>query len=93
LETERRHIAIKIYGDMKATGIRFSTMHEAFKSGVFGVIKYNPEGSVHIEAEGFPEQIERFEAWCCKTAAKYNNAKIEINSDKLIGYNEFNIID
>lgn len=78
---------------MKDTGIRFSTMHEAYKAGVFGITKYTADGAVYIEAEGNPAQLEEFKAWCLKIAEKYNRKKIEINYNKIIGYTEFNIID
>jgi acylphosphatase len=88
-----RHITIKIFGDLKETGLRFSAMHEAYKAGVNGITKYTSNSAVYIEAEGYPEQLENYKAWCLGIAKKYNNAKIEINSDQIKGYTEFNIID
>lgn len=93
MKPERKHIAIKIYGDLKETGIRFSAMREAYKAGVNGITKYTPDGAIYIEAEGNAEQLDRFKTWCLKTAEKYEKEKTEINYNELIGYQEFNIID
>lgn len=78
---------------MRETGIRFSTMHEAYKVGVFGITKYTADGAVYIEAEGYPAQLERFKERCLKIAENYDREKIEIYYNKIIGYTEFNIID
>ncbi|MCF8403886.1 MAG: acylphosphatase [Bacteroidales bacterium] len=93
MKTERENIAIKIYGDLKEQGIRFSSMHEAYKTGVKGIAKYTPDGAVYIEAEGPPEQVKLFKAWCLKTAEKYDHEKTEIHSGKIKDYTDFNIID
>ena len=87
------HLTIIIGGSLKESGIRFSAMHEAYKAGVNGTIKYTSDGAAYIEAEGYPEQVERFKNWCLKIAAKYDNRKIEIIPDKIKGFTEFNIID
>ena len=93
METERTHLAIKIYGELKEQGLRFSTMHEAYKTGVKGIAKYTPDGAVYIEAEGLPEQVEVFKSWCLKIAEKYDSNKTEVIYSEIRNYTEFNIID
>ncbi|NOX45697.1 MAG: hypothetical protein GXO89_01810 [Chlorobi bacterium] len=93
MKTETMHLTIKISGDLKGLGLRFSAMHEAYKAGVNGIIKYTTEGAAYIEAEGTPRQIEPFKSWCIGIAKKYDNRKIAIMTDKSKGYTEFNIID
>ena len=93
MQASKQHIAVKIYGELKEQGLRFSTMHEAYKTGVKGIAKYTLDRAVYIEAVGYPEQLEKFKTWCLQIATKYASEKTEINYGDIRDYTEFNIID
>ena len=93
MKSEKKNITIKIYGNFKDTGIRFSAMHEAYKAGVNGIAKYTDDSAVYLEAEGYTEQVEQFEIWCLKIAEKYAKKNPEIGYQKLQGYTDFSIVD
>ncbi|MCF6170617.1 MAG: acylphosphatase [Bacteroidales bacterium] len=93
LESEIKNISIKIYGNFKDTGIRFSAMHRAFKCGVKGLARYTEDDALYLEAEGRTEQIEHFKEWCLGIAEKYRKKKAEINYQSTKGYSDFSIID
>lgn len=94
MEKGMTNFSIKIYGNLKETGIRFSAMHQAYKLGLYGIARFMKEDAVFIEAEGEAENIEQFKKWCCLAAEKNGKRKSEmVSKKKLKGYTEFNIVD
>jgi acylphosphatase len=93
LKSNRKNISIKIFGDFQGTALRFSAMHEAYKAGVTGIVRYTTDQAVYFEAEGNIEQLERFKGWCLEMAEMYEAGKPEICFKRVRGYTDFNIIE
>lgn len=55
---------IQVYGRVQGVGFRFFTERKAKELNIKGFVKNRPDGSVHIEAEGEPQQLELFIEWC-----------------------------
>ena len=60
------HYKIRITGHVQGVGFRYSAAGEARFRGIRGFVKNMPDGSVYIEAEGSPEQLNAFVEWCKK---------------------------
>ena len=59
----RRARAI-VTGRVQGVAYRASTAHHARELGLAGWVRNLPDGSVELEAEGPPEVVARFLAWC-----------------------------
>ncbi|MGC9599235.1 MAG: acylphosphatase [Minisyncoccia bacterium] len=59
-------VTIRIYGRVHGVGFRYSAASEAQKLGIVGFAENDPDGPVHIEAEGEEIALKKFLAWCRK---------------------------
>jgi len=55
---------IRVTGHVQGVGFRYSAAGEARYRDIKGFVKNLPDGSVYIEAEGSPEQLNSFVEWC-----------------------------
>jgi acylphosphatase len=53
-----------IRGQVQGVGYRGAAVHAAFALGVIGWVRNRRDGYVEALAQGEPEAIERFVAWC-----------------------------
>jgi acylphosphatase len=58
---QRLHATVR--GLVQGVGFRYSVLSEAKHIGVAGFVENRSDGSVHVEAEGSPEQLDRLEAF------------------------------
>lgn len=59
-EEPKKRVQIKVEGNVQGVGYRFFTQRSACTLGIKGHVKNNPDGTVSIEAEGEPGQVDRF---------------------------------
>ena len=57
-------VGIRVSGRVQGVGFRYHTLKQASALRVSGFVQNLPDGSVYIEAEGEPLQIEAFVEWC-----------------------------
>jgi acylphosphatase len=50
-------------GLVQGVGFRYGVLSMAKRLGVSGFVENRADGSVHVEAEGSPEQLDRMEAF------------------------------
>jgi len=62
----KRHVAIRVNGRVQGVLFRAHAKETADQLGVTGFVRNEPDGSVYIEAEGAPRDLERFIIWCRK---------------------------
>lgn len=60
----RRHLIILVSGRVQGVFFRAAAKEEAGRLGIAGYARNEPDGSVRIEAEGEPDALDRFVAWC-----------------------------
>jgi acylphosphatase len=60
--TEQR-LRARVQGLVQGVGFRYAVLSEAKSLGLSGFVENRPDGSVHVEAEGSPEQLDRLEAF------------------------------
>ena len=61
---ERKGVILHIFGKVQGVGFRYYTNKKALELGITGFVRNVPDGSVYIEADGDPEQLEIFINWC-----------------------------
>lgn len=59
-------LQIVIRGRVQGVGFRFAAMEAAYKYSILGFVKNQGSDSVFICAEGDPERLDQFVAWCRK---------------------------
>jgi len=57
-------VILHVYGRVQGVGFRYYAQKQAQELSLSGFVKNRPDGSVYIEAEGNPDQIEAFVMWC-----------------------------
>ncbi|MGZ8510743.1 MAG: acylphosphatase [Chitinophagaceae bacterium] len=72
-------ISITVEGLVQGVFYRQSTKAKAIDSGITGVIKNKPDGTVHIIATGTEAQLDQFIQWCNNgpEMAIVTNVKVE----------------
>lgn len=60
----KKHLNIKIYGQVQGVSFRYYAFEQAEKLKIVGFAKNEVDGSVYIEAEGERKDLEKFLSWC-----------------------------
>jgi len=89
----RKHLNIKVIGQVQGVGFRFSVEKMAESLQLFGFVRNEEGGNVYIEAEGEEEKLDEFINWCKKGPAWAKVEKAEILEGGLKNFQQFNIID
>ncbi|TFF98503.1 MAG: acylphosphatase [Promethearchaeota archaeon] len=63
MSDDQKHLSIDVYGRVQGVFFRASTRKRARKWGLTGYVRNMPDGTVHIEAEGSKEQLEKLLAF------------------------------
>lgn len=59
-----RHLDIRVTGHVQGVGFRYHARLKAYELGIYGRVRNEADGSVHIEAEGTEDDLRDFIAWC-----------------------------
>jgi acylphosphatase len=85
-------ITIKVKGKVQGVFFRKHTQEVARKLGISGFVRNEADGSVFIDAEALPAELEKFTSWCEHGPARAEVRGLEIKKeDKIIGYTGFEI--
>ena len=84
-----KHINIIVEGTVQGVWFRDSTMKEAKQLDINGFVRNEPDGSVHIEAEGNPGKLDEFVKWCHAGPEKAVVANVDVSEGDLKHFNEF----
>ncbi|HLT28615.1 MAG TPA: acylphosphatase [Myxococcaceae bacterium] len=63
---ERARLALRIEGKVQGVYFRASAREEAQRLGLTGWVRNEDDGSVSAEAQGRPDPLQAFVAWCHK---------------------------
>lgn len=58
------HKNILISGKVQGVYYRATAKHVADKLGIKGIVLNKPDGTVYVEVEGLPSEVDHFIAWC-----------------------------
>jgi len=86
-----KHLTIHIYGHVQGVFFRAHTQELARELGVRGYIRNEPDGSVHIEAEGDEASLKEFVEWCHKGPPSARVTRLQSHEGVLEGYGDFEI--
>ena len=87
----RKHLRINVRGVVQGVFFRASTKAKADALGVRGLVQNQPDGSVYIEAEGDPQVLDSFVAWCHRGPAQAVVEACEVFEGQLKGFEDFSI--
>ena len=83
---------IKISGQIQGEGLRFRSMHLAYKHQIKGFAKYSSATEIVVEAEGEDENLEKF-IQCFRDGSLSDQvADINIKESDVNGYQSFEIL-
>ncbi len=88
-----KHLDLTITGRVQRVGFRFSAMEAAYRYSVRGFVMNSGDKDVMIEAEGTPENLARFLAWCRKGPMGARVENVEIREGEIRNYATFEIVN
>lgn len=62
----QKRVQIIVTGRVQGVSYRAATQKTANHLGIVGWVRNKADGSVEILAEGHPDQLQQFQAWCAK---------------------------
>lgn len=83
---------IIVHGKVQGVYYRQTTFEKAIELGLKGFVKNQDDGTVLIEAEGTPSQLDQLAEWCYIGSVMSKVVKIEVYSGELKGFEQFKII-
>ncbi len=80
-----------VTGRVQGVAYRASTVAEAERLGLVGIVKNQADGSVWIHAEGSEEALQQLEAWCARGPRFAKVEAIDKSAAAVEGYAGFRI--
>jgi acylphosphatase len=73
-----------VEGRVQGVGFRYSTKQQARRLGVTGYVQNRPDGTVYVECEGDPADVEQMARWLSDgpSGARVTNVDISWRSKK-----------
>ncbi|MBI2967045.1 MAG: acylphosphatase [Bacteroidetes bacterium] len=87
-----KHYNIRVFGSVQGVWFRASAKELAGELNINGIAKNEMDGSVYIEAEGSPENLQEFISWCKRGPERALVSKMDYTEAPLKRYNGFRII-
>ena len=85
------HYDITVSGRVQGVSYRVSARAEALRLGLSGFARNRADGSVELEAEGKPEDLVRFLAWCRRGPPSAVVDEVDVRPGPEKGYSGFRI--
>ncbi|GIW03972.1 MAG: acylphosphatase [Thermomicrobiales bacterium] len=85
----KTHLNIRVHGLVQGVNFRQAARREAYRLGLTGFARNEPDGTVLIEVEGEPAAIEEFVRWCRHGPPAARVDRIETQPGPLVGYQGF----
>lgn len=83
------HKDLRIHGKVQGVYFRASAQKEATHLGLTGIVRNERDGSVYAEAEGDPDAVEAFVAWCRSGPTGATVTDVQIQEGPPKGYRNF----
>ncbi len=74
-----QHYDIIIKGRVQNVGFRFYAQKKAHELNISGLVKNQTDGSVFIEAEGEPGELQEFLEWCHRGPSWAHVTEVHVN--------------
>lgn len=86
-----RALQISVHGNVQGVFFRASAKEMADQLNVKGFAKNQSDGSVHIEAEGVDENLNRFVDWCNRGPARAQVTHVDVQESEVKGFERFEV--
>ncbi len=86
----KRYIII-VTGKVQGVSFRRTAQQIAVQLGISGFARNEPDGSVHIEAEGSETAIQEFLDWCRGGSTHSEVVRIEHQEQVVVGHEGFEV--
>lgn len=88
----KKHLNIIVKGKVQGVFFRASTKAVADQLGIKGVVRNQKDGTVYIEAEAEPFDMDMFLEWCNEGPEKAEVTAVETHEGELKNYRNFEVI-
>ncbi|RVU01894.1 acylphosphatase [Mucilaginibacter limnophilus] len=88
----KKHLSITVKGNVQGVFFRASTKAVADQLGIKGIVHNQKDGSVYIEAEAEPADMDMFLEWCNEGPEKAEVTAVETHEGELKNYRNFEVI-
>lgn len=85
-------IVIRVTGKVQGVFFRSSACERAQSLGIVGFVRNEPDGSVYIEAQGKPDKLQKFVAWCHMGPAAALVRRVDVAASQLNDYTAFRVL-
>ncbi|MCC9166501.1 acylphosphatase [Pontibacter harenae] len=85
MNTDKKHIAIRVYGKVHGVFFRASTKEKAQELSLTGFVQNEADGTVYLEAEGDAEALNQLEHWAHEGPSRAKVEKVEVQKLKELG--------
>jgi acylphosphatase len=87
------HYDITVSGRVQGVFFRASARDEAMRLHLTGYVRNQEDGAVYAEAEGDPESLARFVAWCRRGPPQARVESVQVSESPPVGYRGFQVRD
>jgi acylphosphatase len=84
-------VILQVYGRVQGVGFRYFAVREASKYDIKGFVRNKPDGSVYVEAEGTPGNVDLFRQRIESGPAWGRVDRVEVQSRPVAGYPDFSV--
>ncbi len=86
-----KRVRVIIDGQVQGVGFRYFVLENAQKNSINGYVKNMPGGSVEIDAEGEPDQMDHFLKICRQGPPQAKVDNFHVQDIPVYGYSRFRI--
>lgn len=83
------HYTIRIFGKVQKVGFRYHAYVNAIRNNISGLVRNEEDGSLYIEAEGTPEELDKYLKWCQTGPSWAVVDRVDVRKAPLSNYIEF----
>lgn len=85
------HRTIRVYGQVQGVFFRANAAAFARMHHITGLARNEPDGSVYIEAEGDPKDLQLFTNWCRTGPSRASVSRCVVANADPKGYTSFEV--
>lgn len=86
-----KHYNITIEGRVQGVGFRFYARNQARLFGIKGYVMNECDGSVYIEAEGKPQNLQQYINWCHQGPPAADITNVDVEEGDVQNYSVFDV--
>lgn len=88
---ERTAVDVVVTGRVQGVYFRAAAEQQAARLDVTGWVTNEPDGSVHLHAEGYPDAVDQLVAWCHQGPSQARVEDVEVTPAADTGARAFEV--